>query len=242
MRRLLALTALLAALPLAAQTVAAQTDGRRSIQVSGEALVQVAPDEVILRLGVTTYDRRLEAAKDDNDARVTAVLEALRRLGVEDDDLQTDQLSIQPRYESRGPQGMSVIVGYVMRRSVVATLGDIEAVDGALAAAIDAGANVVDGIDFRTTDLRTHRDRARGLALEAAREKAEAMAGQLGQQIGVPIRITETGGGFWQPRGGLMSQNVVASGPAGDPLGGPTSPGQIPIRATVSVTFELVAE
>jgi Protein of unknown function (DUF541) len=47
------------------------------------------------------------------------------------------------------------------------------------------------GIEFRTCGLRKHRDAARGLAIQAAREKAIALAGELGQEVGRPIDIRE---------------------------------------------------
>ena len=43
-------------------------------------------------------------------------------------------------------------------------------------AELDAGANYIHNIDFRTSELRKHADQARALALEAAFEKAKDLA------------------------------------------------------------------
>jgi uncharacterized protein YggE len=112
---------------------------------------------------------------------------------------------------------------------------------------LKAGVNHVHGVDFRTTELRKHRDRARSLAIQAAREKATMMAGELGQRIGQPHSIREGHAGWWSWYGrwwgsswrGRMSQNVIqeASGGTG---GGTLAPGQIAITANVTVTFELL--
>jgi uncharacterized protein YggE len=113
---------------------------------------------------------------------------------------------------------------------------------------LEAGANYVHGIDFRTTELRRHRDHARSLALQAAEEKAEAMATDMGQRIGRPLSIREDHYGWWSwygswwgsRGGGRATQNVVQSaGTAPRNLEGPTSPGQLSVTARVTVSFEL---
>ncbi len=56
---------------------------------------------------------------------------------------------------------------------------------------LQAGVNYVHGIDFQTTEFKKYREQARNLALRAAKEKAEMMAGVLGQSAGAPIQINE---------------------------------------------------
>ena len=58
-----------------------------------------------------------------------------------------------------------------------------------LSDALEAGVTHVQGIEFRTTELRKHRDRARSLALKAAQEKAELLADGAGRKIGKAISI-----------------------------------------------------
>ncbi|MCK5634348.1 MAG: SIMPL domain-containing protein, partial [Anaerolineales bacterium] len=118
-----------------------------------------------------------------------------------------------------------------------------------LTAVTEAGATNVHGIDFRTSELRKYRDQARALAVQAASEKAEAMAGELSISVGTPKSINEDhvgwwswyGYGWWGSRYAGMSQNVVqnASGPSSD-FEGAFAPGQISVNARVTVTFELL--
>jgi uncharacterized protein len=226
--------------------VVPQEAGRRTISVSGESEIRVAPDEVVLTLGVETFHAQLAAAKADNDARVAAVLAAARERRVPDERVRTDFMQIEPRYQSRTDQ--LVHVGYVVRKTIVVTLRDVAAFDAVLGAAVAAGATHIHGIDFRTTELRAHRDRARALAVDAAREKAEAMAGRLGQRIGAPLTITEGSSGWWSgyrsgwgQRSSSMSQNSLEEVGGGEGAGdGSISPGQIAVKGSVTVTFELI--
>lgn len=234
------LTVLLLGLALtsAASCPAAELDpaGPRLITVTGSAEVKVAPDQVLLAVGVETIDAELESAKAANDARVAAVLAAADEHEVEREHVQTDFLSIEPRYKDRHTR--SELVGYAVRKRIVVELEEISRFESLLSAVLAAGVNHVYGIDFRTSDLRTHRDKARSLALIAAGEKAAAMAEQLGQRVGRPHSIRE---GSVRPLYGSPGfQNVSLGGgalPAEVP--GLTPGGQISINAEVTVSFEM---
>jgi uncharacterized protein YggE len=241
----------LAAVPAQAQPVrlaGGAEPSPRTISVSGEAEIRVPPDEVVLTLGVETFHESLQTAKSDNDARVAAIIRAARARGVPEQRVKTDYLVAQPRYES-SPRGEYRVLGFVVRKSVEVTLRDMAAFEPLLADALAAGATHVHDVDFRVTRLRAHRDSARVLAINAAREKAQALAGQLGQRLGEPLTISEGYNGWnsgygagWGGGRGSMSQNVLQNSATGGegPSEGATSPGQISVRANVSVVFELV--
>jgi uncharacterized protein YggE len=233
------------AVALMVTPVASAQEDRR-ITVTGEADVRVVPDEVVLTLGVETDDMNLAAAKAENDARMARVIQAAERAGLPQNLIRTDYLGIEPRYDYDGRE--RIFLGYWVQKSVSLTLRDIDAFEDLLSAVLEAGANYVHGIQFRTTELRSHRDRARSLALEAAREKAEMMAGELGHSVTGTVLIREDRSGWWSSyggwwrggRGGYMSQNVVQNAqPGGGAAEGVTAPGQISVIANVTVTFEL---
>jgi hypothetical protein len=217
------------------------------ITVSGEAEVRVVPDEVVLTLGIETNDKDLKQAKRQNDDRVKAVLALIQGYGVKPQHIQTDHISIEPRYEYDYSQ--EEFIGYFVRKTVVVTLKDISKFEDLLTGVLEAGANYVHGIQFRTTELRKYRDEARALAIQAAREKAVALAGGLDQEIGRPRTIQENHSGWWswynswwgnRWGGGRMSQNVVQEVGNGSftPDDG-LAPGQITVNAGVTVSFEL---
>jgi uncharacterized protein YggE len=217
-----------------------------TISVTGEAVVRVVPDEVIITLGVETFHRELSVAKRKNDERVTDVIRMAQRHGIESKHIQTDYIGIDPRYEDG--YFREVIEGYYVRKTVVVTLKDIDQFEPLLTAVTEAGTTNVHGIDFRTSELRKYRDQARALATKAAREKAQAMAGELGASIGAPTSVHENqtgwwswyGWGWWSYRRDTMSQNVVQNvGDAPPDIEGAFAPGQISVNANVSVSFEL---
>lgn len=218
----------------------------RSITVSGNAEVRVIPDEVILTLGIETFDLNLDIAKKSNDAIVLTALAVTKEFGIDPKLVQTEYISIEPRYDDysvkRGFQG------YNVRKTMVITLRDISKFEGLLSAMLKSGVNYIQGIDFRTTQLRKQRDQARSLAIKAAQEKAAALAGELGQKIGQPLTIHEdasnwwSGYSWWGSRwGSSMTQNVIQNSNQSTSLAEDSTlaPGQISVNATVTVEFEL---
>jgi uncharacterized protein len=224
---------------------------RRLISVNGESAIMVVPDRVVITLGVESWNEDLPRAKEENDQRIKKVVNSAVSQGVLSKDVQTDYVSIEPDYrDQRDKDGNTTgrkILGYEVRRSSVVTLLDINKFEALLGAAVSSGANHVQGISFETSELRKYRDQARAAAIQAAREKAIALAEKLGQKVGQPYSISENSGGWWSSYGsywggryGSMSQNVVqnASGGGTAPEGS-MQPGRISVTANVSVSFEL---
>ena len=217
----------------------------RLITVTGDAEVRVVPDEVILTLGVETWNKDLNLAKSENDKRIQKIIDMAKKLKVEGKHIQTDYISIDPRYE-HGYERRNFI-GYFVRKSIVITLKDTENFENILSSALDAGANYVQGIQFRTTELRKHRDMARSLAIKAALEKANDLAKELDQKVGKPYKIQDNQSGWqsyynswWRSRGrGGMSQNVIQNVAGSSDSESSIALGQIKVNARVTVSFEL---
>ena len=148
-------------------------EAARDIRVKGEAEVQVRPDHVVLQLGVETWNRELRAAREENDRSVTSVREAARNWGIADDDMAVDFAHVEIQ---RNQQLRTVVDHYTVRRTVVLTLRDVDKFEDTLMSALDAGANYIHNVDFRTSELRKYADEARALALQAAYEKARDLA------------------------------------------------------------------
>jgi len=248
MRNLLTVPLLIA---ITASALAAQQPpsvDQPKITVTGEALVYAKPDKVILNFGIETRDTQLLAAKQKNAAIWKKAAAALKESGVPDKDVQTDYLSIEPRYKDYNQ--IDAPVGYVARNMFIVTLADPAKVEPMITQMLEVGVNRVNGVEFQTTEFKRHRESARELALKAAREKAEKMAAVLGCTIGRATSITEThGGGSWYfsswsgwgyGRSSGMSQNVIQDtrGSGGEDRQS-IALGKISIRAGVSVVFEL---
>jgi uncharacterized protein YggE len=216
------------------------------ISVSGSAEVKVVPDEIYLRIGVETRQANLEEAKKQNDTRVSRALDFLKASNIPDKDIQTDFISIEPAYDNSS--SWSRPVTYVVRKSIEVKLTRIASFENVLSGLLTNGVNNVHSIEFRTSELRKHRDAARAMAIRAAKEKADAMALELGVKRGKVYNITANDwGGWWSASpgywggsfGGAMVQNVAqnAGGGSASDDSNTLSIGQITVSATVNVSF-----
>ena len=209
----------------------------RLITVTGEAEVRVVPDEVVFDLTVQTTDKNLRQAKAQTDERLKRLVELTRRYEVAAKDVQTDYVRVEPRY--RGNDETRLFVGYAVRKDLLFILRDVTKAEALLSEVIESGITRVNGVNFRTSQLRKHRDEARVLAIRAAREKAVALAGELGQKVGKAYSIEED-----VPTGRMMAQNVSANafsidGSDSSSSSGTLALGQINVNARVTVRFEL---
>jgi len=86
---------LFVAIPASSQNCCTQV---RLITVTGTAEINVAPDEVILNLGVVSRDKDLATAKAQHDTRVKKIIVDARNAGVAAKDIQTNALRMTADY------------------------------------------------------------------------------------------------------------------------------------------------
>ena len=232
---------LLFLLPLSAQP------NQDRLTVTGDAEIKVAPDRVVISVGVESRGPQLTAAKSRNDSAIAAILAVTVKEQVAAADVQTDFIEISPVYQSRdsAESRENYLVDYYrVNKTVAITLRDVTRFERLLTAILNAGANRVYGVDFQTSDLRKYRDQARDMAVKAAMEKAQAMAAAAGLRVDKPESISayNQGGGPSYGRGRAnmnMLQNVASA--AGDSeLGGTIAPGRISVNSSVTLTFRLL--
>ena len=222
------------------------------INVSGSAEVKVAPDEVYISAGVEIRNAQLDVAIHENDEGVASTLAFLKTAGVPEKDIQTDCIQVQPDYGSADSQIEPHF--FQVRKSIGIKLNSVTNLEVVLSGLMSHGANVLDNVDLRTTELRKYRDQARAMAIKAAKEKAVALCGELDVKCGKPLSINaqEFGGYYnwpgnrwgWRSNGmsGYMNaaQNVIQNNGGGsEPAGETVSVGQISVSTTVDVSFSI---
>ena len=168
------------------QASASQT--QRSVAVSGTGHAEVASDVAILRLGVETQAATAIQAMEQNSEQTRALLAALTAQGIEDKYLKTESITLHPRYDysqNKGGERVRQLLGYTATNLVSARIGKLDRVGTAVDAAIKAGGNRVESIQFDVADpteaLRVAREAAWQNALAQAKQLAELAGARLGQ-------------------------------------------------------------
>ncbi len=207
----------------------------RIISVTGSFEIEVPPDEVILVLGVDSHDKDLAVAKAENDRRTKRLLALATADDLDPKNIKTSALSLGPEYsDERIPK----LLGYQVSQTVTLTLKDLSKYENLMTSALKAGVNRVDGINFNVAHPEKYKEEARLKAIQAARDKAVAMAGQLGQTIGKPWEVTEEPDIYSRDKMTSPVNGRFAVLPA--QLEIPTvAGGEVVIRADVRVSFQL---
>src|SRR5215467_13708279 len=160
----------------------------RVVRVMGTAEVKVVPDRAVIQLGVEKQNINARTAKQLADAASRKILATIGGAGIDDKDVQTISFSLHPQFDYRRGQRLT---GFAAQQTLSVTVRDLAKLDSLLEALIQSGGNRINSIEYETSDLRKYRDQARDLAVKAAREKAQALAKALGQEIGKAYSIEE---------------------------------------------------
>jgi uncharacterized protein YggE len=166
--------------------------GEHTISVTGTGRVLLAPDIADLRLGVTTTAKTVNEARAANATSMTAVIAALKGLGIADRDIQTTTLSLGPVYDYSTNANPPRLTGYTLTNSVAVTIRDLEVAGDVIDGTMAAGATTLDSITFRVADQTAAEKEAREAAMTEAGAKAQTLAAAAGVSIDGVASISET--------------------------------------------------
>ncbi|HVJ70598.1 MAG TPA: SIMPL domain-containing protein [Sphingomicrobium sp.] len=239
--RLFAALVLATAVPMTAgiaqvQTVPVQmpvmTGTRLDVSASGE--VTRVPDLAIISAGVQTLQPTATAAIEENAARMERVRAALKRAGIEDRDIQTSSINLNPEYQydqNRPPR----LTGYRATNTVNVKFRDLKRTGSILDALVAEGANQINGPNLTVDKPEAALDEARTKAIANGRARADLYARALGMRVVRLISVSE-GGGYNVPPPMPMVAMMAERGAAADSK---IDPGTQQLQVNVSMSFEL---
>lgn len=207
-------------------------EAERAIVVSGEASVRRAPDLAVVTLAVSLRDREVEPARTKANERASAILEAVRGLGIAETDVSAPSLTVHPVYDYRHGARLT---GYEASRPMTIRVRDLAALGPLLDSLVDEGATQVHGTSMELAEPDAAAHEALAGAVAAARGRAVALAGAAGLTLGQPIRIEEESGGFAP----LPRMMAMAKGVAEDAEATEIAAGEVEITARIRAWFAL---
>lgn len=158
-----------------------------TITVTGRMGLEVTPDVARVSIGVSTQASTPGTAREQNSVAVNATLAALAELGIEEKDIQTSNINLWNRYDSN-----SNIIGYRMSTDLTIYVREIEKAGEVVDAAIAAGSNELNGVEYLVSNQDELYNQALTEAIDLARKKAEALAAAAGKTLGEVKQVDET--------------------------------------------------
>ncbi|MEA2531979.1 MAG: uncharacterized protein QOG89_3623 [Thermomicrobiales bacterium] len=202
------------------------------VTVLGHGATKVEPDIAITTIGVLVTKPTLAEAQSEATTQMTAVIEAITKAGVAEDDIQTSSYSVNvmTNYDNTGTP--TDVLGYQVSNLVTVTVRDLDKVGSLLEDVVAAGANTIYGITFGIEDPSQAASEARAAAVADAKQRATELAQAAGLSLGRVLAISE-GVSQQMPYAG----DLFAGGKGG---GAPIQSGSMEVTVEVQVTYELV--
>ncbi len=206
------------------------------VNVFGSCVVRVKPDFATLAFAATRIHEKPADAFAGTRSAAEGIRAFLSRSDVATNDVQGSRATL--RQATRGYGDKVELLGYEARVSFVVQLRDLDRLESVLAGVVDAGADVIDGVELRTSKLVDVRAQARGRAIQAARKKAEGFASAAGISIGHVMHIEDVNPDDLKGRRGhgididLTDDDNATDAHAYDP-------GAIEVTAAVMVAFQI---
>jgi hypothetical protein len=205
---------------------------RLDISATGE--VTRVPDLAIISAGVQTLRPTATAAIEQNAAAMERVRAALKRAGIEDKDIQTSSINLNPEYQYNQNQPPR-LTGYRASNNVNVKFRDLKRTGAILDALVAEGANQISGPNLTIDKPESALDEARTKAIANGRARADLYARALGMRVVRLLSVSEGGGYAVPPPTPVMMMAERSAGLADTKI----DPGTQQLQVSVSMSFEL---
>jgi uncharacterized protein YggE len=157
-----------------------------TVDVMGQGIVKVVPDEVTINVQVENKGQNPKELKQKNDLIINDVLAFIKSMDIADKQVQTEYVRLNKNYDYQ-----SKTYSYVANQSISIYLKDLELYESLMNGLMERGINRIDGISFSTSKIKELKSQARIKAMQNAKMKAEEYTKVLNQSIGKAVSISE---------------------------------------------------
>lgn len=217
-------------LAITTSTMMAQNAETPTVDVIGEGIVHVVPDEVTINIRVENTGENTKNLKEQNDATINDVLKFLKKMNIEDKDVKTQYMNLSKNFDYN-----SKTYTFAANQSLSVKLRDLKKYEQVMKGLIDTGINRIDGVDFSSSNNSNLESQARKKAIENAQMKAKEYAKALNQNVGKAVSISE----FKNSSDPRPMYNMSAMRDSSGSEGQSIALGEMEIRTTVNVSFLL---
>lgn len=219
-----------------ATIVANPVPPQRSLNVSGTGLVYLTPDIAYINIGVHTELATASEAVAANNAETQKVVDALKKAGVAAKDVRTSNFSIWPNTQYDPQTNTKLGTTYVVDNTVYVTVRKLDDLGDILDAAVKAGANNVNSIQFDLADKTAAIKEARDQAVKDARTQAQELAQAAGVTLG-NLQMINFNDNVPAPL--MQAYGKGGGGGAAEAVAVPINPGTMTLTVNVNLTYEI---
>ncbi|WP_416177188.1 SIMPL domain-containing protein [Dialister sp.] len=221
-------------LAVSCAAVQAEEPARRSITVTGTSEVTAKSDMATINVSVETSSPNVKAAARENANTMTAVRNAVIAAGADASKIETQNYNIYPQqtYDSKGN---AKVKEYRCTNSMKVVVDQLSRTGNVMDAAVEAGANRIDSVDFSVAYPEVYKDEALKKATEDAYRKAKIIASALGRSVVNVISASDDNVNVVPYR--MMNVKLAAARVEDSTT--PIDPGESKMQGRVTVVFEI---
>ena len=157
------------------------------IVVNGEGKIKVTPDQACITIAIETKGTKAIDVKKENDIAVEKVLQFIKKMKLPKEDVLTQRVQLNPNYDYDKKKH-----SYIANQTIVINLKDLAKYDELMEGIVDAGANRIDNVEFKSSKINQIQSDARKAAMKDAMKKAEDYVSVLnGQKVGKALLIND---------------------------------------------------
>lgn len=208
-------------------------DPPRTVTVVGEAKSQEKSQIAIFSAGVNAYNDDKNAAVNEVNNQVSAIIDAVKGFGIPAEDIKTQSLNIYQNQESYYEDGRQKYRPgqWNVGNTIEIKLRNVDQASALAGLLTQSGATNVWGPNFTFDDTSDAATALFDAAFENAREKAGKVAESAGKKLGTVVSVVEAGA--------VQQTAPMYRMEGGGGGGAPTEPGSGIVTKSVTVTFEL---
>lgn len=223
---------LLTTLTLALFSAKAQTTNQEPvIVVSGVGNVKIKPDEAVLYIGSEVKGKDATAVKKENDKAISQMIAFLKKNKISEKDYQSDNISLNREHDYETKTDY-----FVARQILTINLKDLSTYETIMFGLINAGANTIQSVEFKSSKKANYETEARTLAVENAHKKAIDYGKALKQEVGKAVYLSEYSQVI-NPRVYNLETKMVAADAS---IGQTAAPGEVEVSSLITVHYQLI--
>jgi len=208
--------------------------------VVGSGKVYAKADIANISVGLKTETKKTAAeATTDSTTKINNIIAEVKKLGIEDKDIQTSNYSLNPVYNYTNTKGQELI-GYEVDQTLTLKIRDLNKIGDVISKTTAQGANQIGDISFTIDDESALKDQARALAITEAKTKAVLIAKQSGMKLGEIKSVVENSDPIITPMAYTNAKMDLSAAGGSAPISAPSiQSGQNEIKVDVTLVYEV---
>jgi len=232
-----------------------------TITFDGTGEITAAPDLATVSFTIVGDAKDIKSAQAKVTVKENAVLDFLDKSGIAKSDIKTENYSSYPKYEYQNaicppiplgagysgitssptspyycPPGKQVLTGYEVSENISVKIHNLIKTGDIVKGIGDAGISNISGPNFSIENEDALKEKARKMAIDDAKAKAETLAKDLGVHLVRIVNFSENGNYPIMYAKGMMALDSAGSAPSPSPV---LPTGENKITSNVTITYEI---